>query len=246
MYETCIFDLYGTLIDIHTEEEKEEIWECLSLFLGYQGAVYTSKELHDLYCKIVKELQMPGKSLRQDSHEAFPEIQIEKVFARCYQEKGIVPGSDLVIHTAQFFRAMSTEYIRLYEGTKEMLQSLRKEGKKLYLLSNAQKIFAEPEMKALGIYDCFDGILISSEAGIKKPEAGFFQMLLDRYSISKDTAVMIGNDGICDIAGAKKAGFDTVYIHSNLSPEEDDPKADMTLKMVDMKALENYLLDRKV
>lgn len=201
---------------------------------GVSRAVYTSKELHDLYCKIVKELQMPGKSLRQDSHEAFPEIQIEEVFARCYQEKGIVPGSDLVIHTAQFFRAMSTEYIRLYEGTK------------LYLLSNAQKIFAEPEMKALGIYDCFDGILISSEAGIKKPEAGFFQMLLDRYSISKDTAVMIGNDGICDIAGAKKAGFDTVYIHSNLSPEEDDPKADMTLKMVDMKALENYLLDRKV
>lgn len=201
---------------------------------GVSRAVYTSKELHDLYCKIVKELQMPGKSLRQDSHEAFPEIQIEEVFARCYQEKGIVPGSDLVIHTAQFFRAMSTEYIRLYEGTK------------LYLLSNAQKIFVEPEMKALGIYDCFDGILISSEAGIKKPEAGFFQMLLDRYSISKDTAVMIGNDGICDIAGAKKAGFDTVYIHSNLSPEEDDPKADMTLKMVDMKALENYLLDRKV
>lgn len=201
---------------------------------GVSRAVYTSKELHDLYCKIVKELQMPGKSLRQDSHEAFPEIQIEEVFARCYQEKGIVPGSDLVIHTAQFFRAMSTEYIRLYEGTK------------LYLLSNAQKIFAEPEMKALGIYDCFDGILISSEAGIKKPEAGFFQMLLDRYSISKDTAVMIGNDGICDIAGAKKASFDTVYIHSNLSPEEDDPKADMTLKMVDMKALENYLLDRKV
>ena len=154
MCETCIFDLYGTLIDIHTEEEKEEIWESLSLFLGYQGAVYTSKELHDLYCKIVKELQMPGKSLRQDSHEAFPEIQIEEVFARCYQEKGIVPGSDLVIHTAQFFRAMSTEYIRLYEGTK------------LYLLSNAQKIFVEPEMKALGIYDCFDGILISSEAGI--------------------------------------------------------------------------------
>ena len=32
MYETCIFDLYGTLVDIHTDEKKEELWEKLALF----------------------------------------------------------------------------------------------------------------------------------------------------------------------------------------------------------------------
>ena len=32
MYETCIFDLYGTLVDIRTDEEKEELWErCLPI-----------------------------------------------------------------------------------------------------------------------------------------------------------------------------------------------------------------------
>lgn len=30
---------------------------------------------------------------------------------------------------------------------------------------------------------------------------------------------MIGNDPICDIAGAKKAGLDTYYIHSDISPD---------------------------
>ena len=33
MYETCIFDLYGTLVDIRTDEEKEELWERLAFFM---------------------------------------------------------------------------------------------------------------------------------------------------------------------------------------------------------------------
>ena len=32
MYETCVFDLYGTLVDIRTNEEKIELWEKLSQF----------------------------------------------------------------------------------------------------------------------------------------------------------------------------------------------------------------------
>ena len=32
---------------------------------------------------------------------------------------------------------------------------------------------------------------------------------------------MIGNDALCDIEGAKRAGMDTCYIHSNISPSGD-------------------------
>lgn len=33
---------------------------------------------------------------------------------------------------------------------------------------------------------------------------------------------MIGNDNECDVKGAKAAGLDTFYIHSNISPEVKD------------------------
>ena len=39
-YETYIFDLYGTLVDIHTEEEEKIVWEKLALFYGYYEAIY--------------------------------------------------------------------------------------------------------------------------------------------------------------------------------------------------------------
>ena len=38
MYSTYIFDLYGTLVDIHTDESKKILWEKLALFYGFYGA----------------------------------------------------------------------------------------------------------------------------------------------------------------------------------------------------------------
>ena len=46
---------------------------------------------------------------------------------------------------------------------------------------------------------------------------------------------MIGNDGICDIEGARAAGLSTVYIRSNLSPAEPLPDADYVLEKMDLK-----------
>lgn len=33
-YDTYVFDLYGTLVDIHTDEELPMVWEKLALFYG--------------------------------------------------------------------------------------------------------------------------------------------------------------------------------------------------------------------
>ena len=45
MYDTCIFDLYGTLVDIRTDENKEELWEKLSLFYAFYGAFTRRRNL---------------------------------------------------------------------------------------------------------------------------------------------------------------------------------------------------------
>ena len=43
-YTDLIFDLYGTLVDIHTEESAE-VWEKTALYFGFYGARYTGAEL---------------------------------------------------------------------------------------------------------------------------------------------------------------------------------------------------------
>lgn len=49
MYDNYVFDLYGTLVDIHTEENDAKVWEKLSLFYGFYGALYDPQELQESY-----------------------------------------------------------------------------------------------------------------------------------------------------------------------------------------------------
>lgn len=229
-------------MDIRTDENKEELWEKLSLFYAFYGAVYTPEELACSYKRLTGEMTAGHEELRRDSHEAFPEIRIEEVFRALFEEKGIAPDEPLVRHAGQFFRILSMEFIRLYDGTEEMLSAVKESGRKIYLLSNAQRIFTEYEMNALGITKYFDGIFISSDEGCKKPDLKFFRKLIDTCGIDPERAVMLGNDGICDIEGAKRAGLGTVYVHSDISPAEDAPDADYVLPQMDMEQIRKILL----
>lgn len=233
-FDTYIFDLYGTLVDIHTDENREEIWQKLALFYGYYDAAYEAKELHENYLKIIKKMEEGKSGRKSDAHESCPEIQIERVFLRLFEEKGVEADMELAIHAGQFFRVMSTEYIRLYDGTEEMLTALQNANKKIYLLSNAQRIFTEHEIRSLKIFRYFDNVFISSDFGYKKPDVRFFEKLIQSGGVSEERAIMIGNDGKCDIEGAKKAGLSTFYVHSNISPEEEMPEADYVLDTMDM------------
>lgn len=214
-YDNYVFDLYGTLVDIHTDENCDLLWEKLAMFYGYYGANYTPDELKKAYSDMVESKE------KSDTHEAHPEIEITTVFKDLFKEKGIDATDELSVHAGQFFRVLSTEYVKLYEGTKEMLKSLKDNGKKVFLLSNAQRIFTEYEMRRLDIFKYFDKIYISSDHGTKKPNSSFFEILLNETGIDVKKSLFIGNDSKCDIKGAGVMGFDTFYVKSNISPQND-------------------------
>ena len=246
-YRNYIFDLYGTLVDIRTDETARSLWEHTSLFYGYYGAHYEAVELHQAYLKLVhdKEKALEREESVQYAHEAYPEIPLEEVFRELYEAKGVTPDTSLVLHTGQMFRAFSTKYIRLYAHAKELLRALKQMGAGVYLLSNAQRIFTEYELHYLGIYDMFDGILISSEEGCKKPDKRFFEILLKRYQLTASECLMIGNDMATDIEGAVQAGMDSFYIHSAISPRGQiayHVRADYVMEKIDLRVLKDRLL----
>lgn len=244
LYHNYIFDLYGTLVDIRTNEEERALWNKLCLFFGYYGAEYTPEKLKADYLMLVSSKEKAGKEQVHYAHEAYPEIPIEEVFQELYTQKGVQPSEELVIHTGQMFRVLSTHHVRLYAGAKELLQKLHEAGKGVYLLSNAQRIFTEYELRYLRIYDCFDGIMISSDYGVKKPDERFFRLLLDKYQISPNESLMIGNDLDSDIAGAKSVGMDTFYIHSGISPQlKRQIDADYSMMQMNMRSLQKRLFE---
>ncbi len=233
-YDNYVFDLYGTLVDIHTEENDPSLWKKLALFYGYYDAMYEPEELKNAYETLVKGKESALKlTLEEDthySHEASPEIEITEVFSELYAKKGVRAPEELAVHTGQFFRVLSTEYVRIYPGTDKMLQALKEAGKRIYLLSNAQRIFTEYEMRRLQIAQYFDRILISSDYRTKKPDKRFFDILLDTCDLSAEASLFIGNDSKTDISGARTVGMDTFYVNSNISPQGDRADADYVVE----------------
>ena len=130
-----------------------------------------------------------------------------------------MPSNDLITDTAHLFRTLSIKYIKLYDNVIELLELLKKKGKKVYLLSNAQRIFTLYEMKLLGIEKYFDDIFFSADYKVCKPDMKFYNTLITKHNLDVKNSIMIGNDSICDIEGASKVGLDSLYLHSNLSPE---------------------------
>lgn len=221
-YTDLIFDLYGTLVDIHTEEGAET-WKRTAVYYGFYGAHYTGAELQKAFVDSMNRRHVEAGQ----NYECFPDLPCEDTFAQLFREKGVTENADILgFHAAQLFRLASMEYIRLYPGVLEALAKLREKGCKLWLLSNAQRVFTAYELRHLGLNNQFDGIYISSDYGCRKPDRRFFRKLIDEQNLDISKCLMIGNDRRTDIAGAQAVGLDTLYLHANITPQgqaEADP-----------------------
>ncbi len=220
MYQNYLFDLYGTLVDIHTDEYRDTFWQALCAVLEEQGVCYRPETLRTAY-RI--EVLRQEDALRRTSGFAQPEIDIAPVFRRLLAAKGRRASDPEIAALARTFRALSTEKLRLFDGAEELLHELKRRGGGVYLLSNAQRLFTGPELHDLGLEDCFDGILLSSDAGVKKPDPQFYRMLLQRYGLRPEDCLMTGNDDLADCHGAAAVGMDSCYIRTEQSPARERP-----------------------
>jgi putative hydrolase of the HAD superfamily len=213
-YRNYVFDLYGTLADIRTNEASPRLWRLVALWFSAHGAKYSAGELKKAYLSACAREQ-------QKNPEPLYEIELRTVFRELFLQKGAEPDDRLVSEAALFFRLSSTEKLRLYPWVKPVLAALRESGAGIYLLSNAQACFTVPELAALGLNSAFDGVVLSSDAGIKKPHPEIMKLLIDRYSLDPRDCLMTGNDQRADIALAKDFQMDQLYIRTETSGEYD-------------------------
>lgn len=238
MYKNYVFDLYGTLVDIRTNEGKVYLWDRMAEMYGFYGAIYDRNELKKKYALYSAELEKKMKET-----EAYPEVDLSLVFKRLFTEKNVTVSDEIIDVIMKMFRVISTKFICLYEGVIPFLEELKAKGKKIYLLSNAQSNFTRPELQYLGLLSYFDGILISSEEACKKPGKSFYTKLLQRYHLNPKETIMIGNDSISDIQGSYEMGLDSLYIHTEISPEcVEDLKSTYTIMDGDFRKISNLIL----
>ena len=102
------------------------------------------------------------------------------------------------------------EHLPEIEGMVALLDDLKAEGVKLYLLSNISKGFAENYKKVPAVENIlsrFDGLVFSGPIGIVKPGREIFCHLLDRFGLSGEDCIFI-DDNEKNIKGCAAAGIE--------------------------------------
>ncbi len=232
-----LFDLYGTLADIKTDEEMQSLWFGFAWLLGESDINKVKDEYHAI-CK---------KYADAKAHK-FVEFDFLCVFEEMLENRAT--DKSKAPEVAREFRLLSRHKLRPFPCIAEILKGLKERGAGVYLVSNAQACFTRDEIDELGISKLFDGILISSEAGVKKPDRAIFDKAAEKFSISLDECIYVGNDMHDDVLGAHNAGLKTVYIETEQSgkyPSLELPTPDFTVNThFEMKELLFSLAEGKI
>lgn len=199
-----LFDLYGTLADIKTDEEMQSLWFGFSWLLGESDTQKVKDEYHAI-CK----------RLSDERAHKFVEFDLLHVFEEMLNNRGA--DKSKAGEVAREFRLLSRQKLRLFPCVIEILKGLKERGAGVYLVSNAQACFTADELDELGLTPLFDGILISSDAGVKKPDTEIFSIAFNKFSLDACECFYIGNDLHDDVLGASGAGLKTVYIETEQS-----------------------------
>lgn len=100
---------------------------------------------------------------------------------------------------------------KLKPGSIEMIEFLKKNGKKVAIFSDSKTYRLFKEMRALGIAGKVDSALSAESVGFYKPDPTGLLLLLDRFKTSKEKSVYVG-DMANDVLTAKLAGVDSCVV----------------------------------
>ena len=99
---------------------------------------------------------------------------------------------------------------RLMPHAREVLEFLRPRYR-MYILSNGFTELQSRKMHSAGIEGYFDGVILSEDIGVNKPNPEIFYHALRVAGVGASEALMIGDNLEVDIAGASRVGIDQVY-----------------------------------
>ncbi|MEW6585053.1 MAG: HAD family hydrolase [Nitrospirota bacterium] len=207
MKKAVIFDLYGTLINIRTDEDDNSVYETLSRYLAYQSVNISAEELRRAFIGGVRKYMGQSK-------EKYPEVDVYKIFfdvMNTYGKKRYSKGS--VVDISMLFRSLTIRNFGVFEGLYDVLVSLSTKCRTA-IVSDAQWVFAEPEMAMLGLDQFFKVKIFSSRLGFKKPDPRLFHAAADKLGIAPRDSVYIGDNPFKDLGGAKNAGMKFVLFKS--------------------------------
>lgn len=222
-YKTLFIDLDNTLYDF--SGNSREAYIVVYNLLDYDRWFRSFEHYYEIYEEY---------NLRLWALYAEGKITKEHLNAERYSHPLRVVGApDPEAIGAQFWdEAMKRLPLgsRLMPHAKEILTYLRPKYK-MYILSNGFTELQSRKMQSAGIAHYFDGMILSEDIGVNKPNPAIFTHALQVAESTAEESLMIGDNYEVDIEGAQRVGIDQVFYNiskKDLNPEHPQPTFTIT------------------
>jgi 2-haloacid dehalogenase len=179
-----VFDLGGVLID------WDPRYLYRSLFDGDEDAMET----------FLAEVTTPEWNQQQDAGRPWAEA-IEALSLEHPQRRELISA---------FWHRWTETLGEAIEPTVEILGDLQRAGVRLFALSNWSAETFPLARPRYAFLEWFEGIVISGEVRLVKPDAGIFRHLLERYGLDAASTVFI-DDSEANVQAARELGMTGIH-----------------------------------
>ena len=113
---------------------------------------------------------------------------------------------------------------RLYSDVPRCLDELRRDGRRLGVISNSRsEESVRAHLAASGILPMFEAVVSSGTEGVAKPDRAIFDRAAERLGVANGAAFHVGDLSYTDATAAALAGFHSVWLHRDGTGFGDDP-----------------------
>ncbi|HLO45306.1 MAG TPA: YjjG family noncanonical pyrimidine nucleotidase [Leadbetterella sp.] len=205
------FDLDHTLWDF---EKNSEI--CIKQIYEHHRAIFPAEVEFDVFFQkfsTINSAMWNQLDLSLITHEYLRTFRFQKVL----QALSIEIDESFSLELNQMLLDLLPHQHHLMDDAFDTLEVLAQRGYKMHIISNGYQDIQIKKMKSGGIHHFFDQIITNDIAGARKPEKAIFDFALYKANADVTNSIMIGDNLIADIEGAKNAGLRTIYFN----PEND-------------------------
>lgn len=210
------FDLDHTLWDF---EKNSKI--CIQQIYEHHRAIFPAEVGFETFFQefsTINSAMWNQLDLSLITHEYLRTFRFQKVL----QALDIEIDESFSLELNQMLLDLLPHQHHLMDDAFDTLEVLAQRGYKMHIISNGYQDIQIKKMKSGGIHHFFDQIITNDIAGARKPEKAIFDFALYKANADVTSSIMIGDNLIADIEGAKNAGLRTIYFN----PENDGNDAD--------------------
>ena len=193
MIKNVVFDFGGVLVD----------WNPHHLYDGYFGSEQQATWFLENICLYSWNLQMDGG----------------KPFA-----EGV---AELTMQHPEWAEAIGIYHTRWsemiggeIEGTAELVRRLKEAGYGVYGLTNWSMETYPIIRDRYEVFSLFDGVVVSGEEHLLKPDRRIYECLLDRYALKAEESVFL-DDNADNVAGAEAVQMSAIRFENAMQAERE-------------------------